>query len=86
MTFLELTCPHEGCGITFQLTDGYVSRRREDHRSFYCPNGHPKSYQNYQTNAPNGTRIPLRRTPYRYDPRQTPYLPQSPLPPLQTLF
>ncbi len=45
MGFIEITCPHEGCGVTFQVTEGFVSRRREDHRNIYCPNGHVQSYR-----------------------------------------
>jgi hypothetical protein len=33
------------CGIEFGVPDDWDSERREDHKSFYCPNGHPQSYQ-----------------------------------------
>lgn len=33
------------CAVTFGLSDEFINRRREDHRSFYCPNGHSLSYR-----------------------------------------
>lgn len=36
------TCP--SCGVPFALTDGYDDRRRDDGKTFYCPNGHNLSY------------------------------------------
>lgn len=44
MTYTEHTCPEAGCGVPFQVTDGFDARRREDHRTFYCPNGHSMSF------------------------------------------
>src|SRR5437016_2701598 len=41
-TFDLHDCP--SCGISFGIPAGYEGRRREDHRSFYCPNGHTMSY------------------------------------------
>lgn len=38
------TCATNGCGVVFGVTDGYNDRRREDHGTFYCPNGHRHSY------------------------------------------
>lgn len=32
------------CGIAFGVAEDYDTRRRDDHRSFYCPAGHPQSY------------------------------------------
>lgn len=32
------------CGVLFGVEVGYDNRRREDHKSFYCPNGHSQSY------------------------------------------
>lgn len=32
------------CGVLFGLEDGYDDRRRNDHKSFYCPNGHSQAY------------------------------------------
>ena len=41
---LELhECPD--CGVAWGLTSDYEDRRRQDHRTFHCPNGHPLSYR-----------------------------------------
>ena len=32
------------CGVTFGLTANYSKNRRDDHQSFYCPNGHSQAY------------------------------------------
>lgn len=32
------------CGVHFALSEDYDRARRGDHKSFYCPNGHPLSY------------------------------------------
>lgn len=37
-----LTC--YSCGVLFGLENGYDDRRRNDHKSFYCPNGHSQAY------------------------------------------
>jgi hypothetical protein len=29
------------CGITFAFEKSYFNRLRENHNTFYCPNGHP---------------------------------------------
>lgn len=44
MTQIEITCATAGCGVTFWVTDGFNDRRRDDHKSFHCPNGHVMSY------------------------------------------
>jgi len=31
------------CGVGYALPSDFIEDRREDHKSFYCPNGH-KSY------------------------------------------
>ena len=36
-------CP--SCGIVYGLTVDYEDRRRQDHETFYCPNGHNLSYK-----------------------------------------
>lgn len=36
------TCAN--CGVTYGMTAGYEDRRREDHQSWYCPNGHSQWY------------------------------------------
>ena len=35
-------CPN--CGVPFAIANDYDERRRDDGRSFYCPNGHTMSY------------------------------------------
>ena len=42
--FCKQTCIYEGCGITWYHPTGFNEQRRTDHRSFYCPNGHPQCY------------------------------------------
>ena len=42
LTFYILDCWN--CGVPFGLTNDYDDRRRDDCRTFYCPNGHPQSY------------------------------------------
>lgn len=32
------------CGVIFAITDEMAARRRDDHRTFYCPNGHTLSF------------------------------------------
>jgi hypothetical protein len=32
------------CGVLFAMTDEVKSSRLQDHRSFYCPNGHAQNY------------------------------------------
>lgn len=39
-----LTCCHRGCGIVFAVPSWWQQKRREDHTSFYCPNGHQQSF------------------------------------------
>lgn len=36
-------CPN--CGVVFAIPTTLEDRRREDHRTFYCPNGHSMSFQ-----------------------------------------
>jgi|SRR3990167_10194114 len=40
----EHCCPTAGCGVSFWVTEGFDGRRREDHQSFFCPNGHTLTY------------------------------------------
>lgn len=37
------TCAH--CGIAFWVPEHWDNERREDHKGFYCPNGHSLSYK-----------------------------------------
>lgn len=32
------------CGVLFGMEAGYDDRRIQDHRTFYCPNGHDQHY------------------------------------------
>lgn len=38
-----LSCAN--CGIMFGITADFEQRRRDDHESFYCPNGHSNVYR-----------------------------------------
>ena len=42
--FRMITIRCYSCGIPFGLPDYFQSSRREDHDTFYCPNGHPGHY------------------------------------------
>lgn len=42
--FTVIVCSYEGCGVSFALNDEYISARRDDHQTWYCPNGHPRYY------------------------------------------
>lgn len=33
------------CGILWAMDLAFVIRRKEDHKSFYCPNGHEQQYR-----------------------------------------
>lgn len=44
---LNKTCPV--CGVGYCVPARFDEERREDHRSFYCPNGHSLSYQGEST-------------------------------------
>jgi len=41
-----------GCGIDFGIGQDFERRRREDHGTFYCPNGHSNVYD-HETEAEN---------------------------------
>jgi hypothetical protein len=32
------------CGVVWGMTVGFTANRRRDHRTWYCPNGHPWIY------------------------------------------
>lgn len=38
------TCATDGCGVMYGLEDGFVARRRDDHKSWNCPNGHHQHF------------------------------------------
>lgn len=37
-----IECP--SCGAAFGVSELFECKRRDDHRSFFCPNGHSMSY------------------------------------------
>lgn len=37
-----LTC--EACGISFAYPSEWIEGRRADHKTWYCPNGHPRYF------------------------------------------
>jgi elongation factor P hydroxylase len=37
-------CCYAGCGVLFAMTEDFDRARREDHRWWYCPNGHQQQY------------------------------------------
>jgi hypothetical protein len=43
-TLTVITCSSEGCGVTFALTEAFIAARRQDHATWYCPNGHHRYY------------------------------------------
>lgn len=42
--FSVFTCPRTTCGISFAMAASYVKDKRQDHSTFWCPNGHPQSF------------------------------------------
>ena len=40
--FFVEDCIH--CGIHFAIPSNFLERRRKDHKTFYCPNGHGQCY------------------------------------------
>jgi len=42
-------CPCPECGIEFGISHCFEKRRREDGRTFYCPNGHRMSWGDSET-------------------------------------
>jgi len=57
ITFEQKNC--HTCGVPYALTEDYVSRRRKDHATFYCPNGHAAYYP--QDNEEEKLRKELKR-------------------------
>jgi hypothetical protein len=48
--FNTITCCHEGCHVTFAVSEDLYQRRRNDRGWFYCPNGH-RQYFTAETEA-----------------------------------
>lgn len=49
MTTLSITATHEiltcgECGIEFAVPSRWVTQRRNNHKTWYCPNGHRRHY------------------------------------------
>ena len=42
--YFKQTCVIKGCGISWWQPKGFDDQRRNDHLSFYCPNGHGQCY------------------------------------------
>jgi hypothetical protein len=42
LTLQVISCG--SCGVEYGLLDTFVSERRRDHATWYCPNGHPRYY------------------------------------------
>lgn len=43
-TYSIIECGHVGCGVSFALADAFIAARRDDHATWYCPNGHTRWY------------------------------------------
>src|SRR6185312_11726440 len=41
-TLVAISCG--ACGVTFGMPEGMYDARRNDHQTWYCPNGHPRAY------------------------------------------
>ncbi len=41
-TFEGLVCGE--CGISFAVPEWWVTTRKQNHETWYCPNGHPRHY------------------------------------------
>lgn len=41
---VTITCCSAGCGIVFAVPQWWQKKRRDDHTTWYCPNGHGQSY------------------------------------------
>lgn len=46
VTLVPMTCPADGCGVVYALSEWYQRERRKDGNSWHCPNGHSLSYRN----------------------------------------
>jgi hypothetical protein len=44
ITFTWLECCRAGCGVPFAFSTEFERRRRADHKTFHCPNGHEQYY------------------------------------------
>lgn len=60
-------CICAACGIEFGMPAQYNSARREDGKSFYCPNGHSLSYGNGENEKLRRERDRLKQQQARWD-------------------
>lgn len=44
LTMEAISCYRDDCGITWAMPKEWIRDRRNDHKSFYCPNGHQQHY------------------------------------------
>src|SRR5690348_17118433 len=42
--FEVITCCAKGCGLTFAVPNWWYQKRRDDHSSWSCPNGHSQHF------------------------------------------
>lgn len=42
VTIVPHTCGK--CGIVFGMESGFMRDRKDDHETWYCPNGHPRAF------------------------------------------
>jgi len=42
LTFTVIECGE--CGVPFALSNAFIAERRADHKTWCCPNGHPRWY------------------------------------------
>jgi hypothetical protein len=64
----ELTCTNDGCGIMFAVPREWKNERRNDHKTFYCPNGHSRYFPS-ESELEQATRL-LARERARHDQTQ----------------
>lgn len=43
-TYSIVECCHEGCNVLFAMTCSMYNQRKEDHKYFYCTNGHQQYF------------------------------------------
>jgi hypothetical protein len=69
MTLIRAYTVHAcaSCGVEFAVSDGYDSRRRDDGRRFYCPNGHTLSYSDTVYDRLQKAKDALAREQARHD-------------------
>jgi type 1 glutamine amidotransferase len=42
--FVLITCYKSDCGISWAMPKSWDKHRLDDHKTFYCPNGHTQGY------------------------------------------